>query len=65
MIFFGSANSVVEAVTPYLPYISPTSPPYLAYISELLEQKQAALPCSPAALRCNPTLQPYPAALQP
>ena len=33
MLFFGSANSVVEAVTLYLPYISPTSPLYPPYIS--------------------------------
>ena len=35
MIFFGSANSVVEAVTLYLPYICPTSALHLPYICPL------------------------------
>ena len=64
MIFFGSANSVVEAVTLCLPYICPTSPLHLPYICPLSGARPrapsrdgGAAPAALAAARLRPLLR--------
>ena len=45
------SRALLRSVRLYLPYISPTSPPYLPYISSA----RCALPaCNPVCPRCNP-----------